>query len=30
MTVKPDLMVMPVRFKGLIDQFTEIGVPCIA
>ncbi|AOY76278.1 ABC transporter substrate-binding protein [Clostridium formicaceticum] len=30
MTVKPDLIVMPVRFKDMIDQFTEIGVPSIA
>lgn len=30
LTVKPDLMIMPVRFKDQIEQFTEIGVPCIA
>jgi iron complex transport system substrate-binding protein len=30
MTVSPDLVVMPVRFKDQIENFTEIGVPCIA
>jgi iron complex transport system substrate-binding protein len=29
MTVKPDIMVMPARFKAQISQFDEIGVPCI-
>ncbi|WP_082058103.1 ABC transporter substrate-binding protein [Clostridium aceticum] len=30
MTVNPDLIVMPVRFKDMIDQLAEIGVPSIA
>ena len=27
--VKPDLMMMPARFKDSISQFEDIGVPCI-
>lgn len=30
MTVKPDLIVLPVRFKDQIDQLKDIGVPSIA
>lgn len=28
--VNPDLMVLPVRFQGLLDQLEEIGVPSLA
>ncbi|WP_193708322.1 ABC transporter substrate-binding protein [Alkalibaculum sporogenes] len=30
LTVKPDLVLLPVRFKDQIQQFTDIGVSCIA
>jgi len=30
MSVNPDLVVLPVRFKDQIESFTEIGVSCIA